>query len=134
ESGTWRQLLQSTGAPSIESGTTYTEFYVVKPAGYNYFQLLGGSGTFGVFYINFDIATGTIAYDSGAANVVDRGIIPLSNGWMLVYVTATATGSGSDSSAALSNNIIPDGTSARGATWDADGTSGILMCAAMHNV
>ena len=119
---TFKELQQGS---SVTSGVTYTYSAFVKDAGYRYVQLVGQSGIFGTFYVNFDLQSGTeVAFDAGTSTVVGRGISEIGDGWFRVYCSVTCL---STTSGRMALNIIPDASSVRGVAWSGDGTSGIYL-------
>jgi hypothetical protein len=114
-------------------GVNYAFSCYVKDAGYRYIQLIGTSGQFGTYAINYDLQTGTeTAFTAGTSTVVSRGITPAGNGWYRVSVVLTAIGT--SAAARIGINVIPASNSARGVSWASDGTSGILQWGAQTEV
>jgi hypothetical protein len=90
------------------SGTAYTSSVFVKKDTGRYFQLLYGSGGFGVTqYANFDLQLGTVTFQGAAASAkIDN----FGNGWYRCAITSTSTQNFSDS---CYSAIITSGTAAR---------------------
>ena len=125
----FRELQQNI---NLTAGTTYCYSQYVKADSYRYVQIIGGSGSFGTFYVNWDLLTGTeTAFSAGSSTVVGRGIINCGNGYYRVWaaVTALATVSGR-----MAVNYIGSGTAIRGAAWVADGVNGYLIYGAQLEI
>ena len=90
------------------SSTTYTSSVFVKKDTGRYFQLVYGSGAFGVTqYANFDLQLGTVTFQGANASAkIDN----FGNGWYRCSITSTATADFSDSCYSV---IITSGTAAR---------------------
>jgi hypothetical protein len=106
---------------SVTSGTSYTASVYVKSAGKRYFQITGSSGFAGNEYVNFDLQTGTIVYESGSA--LTGKIEALTDGWYRVSVTQIAT---STTSGRFILALIDTATAGRLGVVTADG-NGILV-------
>ena len=106
---------------SVTSGTSYTASVYVKSAGKSYFQITGSGGFAGNEYVNFDLQTGTIVYESGSA--LTGKIEALTDGWYRVSVTQIAT---STTSGRFLFALIDTATAGRVGVVTADG-NGVLV-------
>jgi hypothetical protein len=118
----FKELYQGT---NFVSGLPYAYSIFVKADGYSFIQLIGSAGELGTFIINFDLSTGAeTQFTVGTSTISSRGITSVGNGWYRVFVVATPF---TTALGRFSLNVIPTSTSARGASWTADGTSGVLV-------
>lgn len=106
-----------------QAGTFYTRYQLIKPDGYDNVQLVLPGVAFGEnLSVDFDLTQRTVINKS--SGVVEGDLIPLSNGWFIVFISATAI------SNAVGQDVVGPlvgGTS----SFLGDGVSGILLGGAM---
>jgi hypothetical protein len=95
-------------AVAATSGLSYSGSMFVKKDTGRYFQLLFGSGAFGVTeYANFDLQEGVVTFEGSGATA---SIEPFNDGWYRVSITSSATSTASET---FYGSAITSGTSAR---------------------
>ncbi len=105
------------------NATTYTQTWYVKPAGINWVQVTGDTGTAATNFRNINISTGALGNGNYAAGSVTATSV--GNGWYRISVTETATSTSASGRFILA--LITSDVSTRLANVNGDGYSGIYI-------
>lgn len=117
---------------SVVNGTPYTFAAYVKPAGYNFGQIVGSSGGFGTFYIEYDLSTCALtANRSVTATTVDYGVVSAGGGWCRIWATQKAVAT---TSSRMSFNVTDIAGRGRGGTYAGDGIKGAYLWGSQFNL
>lgn len=112
---------------SVTIDEPYTQTYFIKEDDWRYCQIIGPSGVYGTFYVNFDTRDGVITANvqgsSPALAIASVEVLP--DDWFLIRVTQTAIAT--SGTGRLSLNFIDGPMVARGASVTGDGSTGLLV-------
>ena len=107
---------------SVVSGTRYVQSHVVKPDGYNWVQITGGTG-FATTYVNYElIGNGSIG--NNTAGTQSHGIEYLSKGAYLIWYEDSAT---SSVSGGFEVSVMDSDYASRNPSFSGDAASGVMF-------